>query len=107
MALAFGQTAGDFVEQEYARTGGQRTGEFEPLAVDQSEAAGTAVGFLGEPATFEDIHAAVVHVALAVPGAEGGGNDEIFEYAHAGEGQGNLERAANAHNAALRREKPA
>ena len=44
-------------------------GEFEALAVDQRKAAGTTVGFLREPATFEDIHAAVVHVALAVPGA--------------------------------------
>ena len=36
LALALGQTAGNFVEQEHARVRRQRAGEFEPLAIDRA-----------------------------------------------------------------------
>ena len=97
VAFALGQSAGDFVEQEHARIGGERPRQLQPLAVEQRQAAGAAVGFAGKPAAFENIHAALIGVALAPAAAERGGDDEILEHAHAAERQRDLKRAADAH----------
>ena len=47
-AFVLGQAAGDLVEQQHARAGGERAGQLQPLAVEQREAAGAAVGLVGE-----------------------------------------------------------
>ena len=44
VAFGFGQAAGDLVEQQQARAARQRARQFEPLAVEQVERAGAAIG---------------------------------------------------------------
>ena len=43
-AFGFGQAAGDFVEQKKPRRARQRARQFEPLASEQIERAGAAIG---------------------------------------------------------------
>ena len=42
--IRFGQAAGDLVEQQQARMGRERARQFEPLAIEQRQAAGERVG---------------------------------------------------------------
>ena len=42
-AFRVGQAAGDFVEQQYFRLGGQRAGQFQPLALKQAQAPGASL----------------------------------------------------------------
>ena len=70
-AFVLGQAAGDLVEQQHARRGGERARELEPLAVEQREAAGRPVRLVGEAALLEQLDAARIDVALALAAAEG------------------------------------
>jgi hypothetical protein len=42
-AFGFGQSAGDFIEQEEPRRAGERACQLEPLAPEQVQRAGAAV----------------------------------------------------------------
>ena len=99
--LVLDQAAGDLVEQQHARAGGERAGEFQALAVEQRQAAGAAVGLVGEPAALEQPGAAGIDVALAPAAAEGRGDHEVLEHGHAAERLRNLERARQPHAAAM------
>ena len=57
-AFVLGQAARDLVEQQHARAGRERARKLEPLAVEQRERAGLAVGLVGEAAALEDVDAA-------------------------------------------------
>ncbi len=103
VTFALGQPAGDFIEQQHRGIGGERAGEFEPLAVEQRQTARRPIGFVGKSAAFENVHAARIGVVLAAAAAERRGDDEIFEHAHAAERQRNLKRPPDAHGAAPRR----
>ncbi len=72
------KTARDFVEQQHCRIGRQRPRQLEPLAIEQREARRRTVGRTGEPALFEDFHAALVGIVFALPSAERRGDDEDF-----------------------------
>ena len=64
-AFVLGEPAGDLVEQQHARSRGERTGKLEPLAVEQRERAGEPVRLVGEAAPGEDVHASGIDLALA------------------------------------------
>ena len=95
-AFVLGEPAGDLVEQQEPRAGRKRARQLEPLAVEQREPAGGAVGFVGKAALRQDVHAARVDVALALAAAEGRGDDEVLEHGHAAERLRDLERARDA-----------
>ena len=54
-AFVLGQAAGDLVEEQHARLRGERARQLEPLAVEQRERAGEAVGLVGEAAVVEHV----------------------------------------------------
>ena len=49
-AFVLGEAAGDFVEQQHAWLGRQGAREFETLAIEQRQSAGTLVGLVGQAA---------------------------------------------------------
>ncbi len=95
-----GQAAGDFVEQQNARPGRQRACEFQPLAIEQREAAGAKVGLVGQRAAIEQFRAAVVDRGLAFAGSECRRHHNVLEHGHAGKRLRDLERAREAQAAA-------
>ena len=70
VAFALGQPAGDLVEQQQPRIGGQRARQLQPLAVEQRQRAGDAVGARDQSRSLEDLGAGVDDVALAPALAE-------------------------------------
>ena len=105
-AFVLGQAAGDLVEQEHARLGGERARELEPLAVEQRQRAGRPVRLVGERALLEQLDAARIDIALAVAAAERRRHHQVLEHGHAVERLRDLERAADAQAAAALRRQP-
>ena len=68
-AFGFGQAAGDLVEQEKPRRARERARQFEPLAAQQIERAGAAVGEGDEPGALENVAAGVDHLRFALAAA--------------------------------------
>ncbi len=99
-AFVLGQPAGDLVEQQNARLGGERAGELQPLAVEQRQAPAGRLALSRERAVAEHLDAARIDLALAVAAAEGAGDHQVLEHRHAAERLRNLERAADAQPAA-------
>ena len=101
--FGLGQAARHLVKQQYARIGGERAGELEPLAVEEREAAGAAIGGGAEAALRQDVHAGAIGLVFAPPRPEGGGHHQIFEHRHVAERPRDLERARDPHAASPRR----
>ncbi len=76
-ALAFGQPAGDLVEQQKLGLGGKRPGEFQPLALEQGEAAGRRFGLGDQARLDQDLGAELGDVRLAAFAAEGAGDEQF------------------------------
>ncbi len=85
VCLRFGQAAGDFVEQQQFRLRGQRTRQFEALAVQQRQRAGQLVGTRFETGAVEHIDADVVRGMLGQFTAEGRADQQVLEHRHAAE----------------------
>ena len=102
-AFGLGQPAGDLVEQQEPRRAGKRAGQFEPLAAEQVERAGTAIGESDEAGALQDFAAGVGDLGLALPAAVDRGDQQVLEHGEVLERVRNLERAADAGDAARAR----
>src|SRR5262245_28736487 len=96
LAFALGQPAGDFVEQEEMRAGGERARHFQPLALKECERAGGPVRTADEVRAFENVRAWLRSVALRQTAAVHGGDEEILEYGEIFERLRDLVRAPDA-----------
>ena len=99
-AFSFGEAAGDLVEQQKPRRARQCARQFEPLAAEKIERAGAAIGNGEEAGAFENSPAGIDHLGLALPAAVDGGDQQILEHGDVLERTRNLERAADAGDAA-------
>ena len=106
MTFRVGQAAGDFVEQQDARTGRERPRQFQPLAIEQRQASGKSVGLRLETGERQNVAAELNGFRLGYPRAEQRRDGQIFEYRQVGKGQRNLERASEAGTAARLRLHP-
>ncbi len=96
-AFAVGQAAGDFVEQQHFRLGGQRAGQFQPLALKQAQAPGAVVGAVDKAGLAEGSPRIAPPPGLrAARGSESARDEEIFEYRKRLERLRDLECAAHA-----------
>ena len=97
LAFVLGQPARDFVEQA-ARAGSVASARASSSRLRSSSVRLPAgrLALSASPQRVENVHAAVIGVVLAPPGAERRRHDQILEHAHAGERQRDLERAADA-----------
>ena len=98
-----GEAAGDLVEQQQARVGGERARHFEALAVEQRQRAADAVGLRGKAGLLEDVADLVDDVGLALVLAEAGGDQQVLRDRQLLEGMRHLVRAADAGKAAALR----
>ena len=103
--LGVGQAAADLVEQQQVGIARERAGQFEPLAVEQAERLGAAVGDAHHAAELDGVDRLVVGLAAFEAGAVGGGDEDVLEHRHAAERARNLVGAHEAQAAALRRGK--
>ncbi len=99
-AFGLGQAAGDFVEQQQPRRARQGTRQFEPLASQEVERAGAAIGKGDQAGAFENVAAGIDHLRLALPAAMDRGDQKIFEHGEVFERMRNLKRSADAGDAA-------
>ena len=105
VAFALRQPAGDLVEQQQARVGGERARHFQPLAVEQRQRAADPVGLRGKAGLLEDLADLIDHIGLALVLAEAGGDQQVLGDRQLLEGMRHLVRAADAGKAAaLRRD---
>src|ERR1700726_3539228 len=96
MTFRIRQAAGDFVEQQDARTGRERPRRFQPLAVEERQAAGKDVCLCLEPGERQNFAAELNRRHLGHLRAEQRGDGEIFEYREMCKREGDLERASEA-----------
>jgi hypothetical protein len=101
-----GEPAGDLVQQQHARRGGEGARELEPLAVEQREAARRPVRLVGEAALLEQLDATRIDLALAPAAAERRRHHQVLEHGHGVERLRDLKGAADAHAAAPLRRQP-
>ena len=99
-ALGLGQAAGDLIEKKKPRRARQRPRQFEALSPQQIECAGAAIGGADEARPLENVAARVDDLRLALLAAVDRGDQKVFEYGEALERLRNLERAADAGDAA-------
>ena len=99
-AFGLGQAAGDLIEEQKPGRARQRTRQFEALAPQQIERAGAAIGGADEAGPLENVAAGVDDVRLALLAAVDRGDQQVFEYREVLERLRNLERAADAGDAA-------
>ncbi len=94
--LGIGQPAGDLIEQQQPRAGGQRPGDLEPLAREQAEPLGRAVGVGAEAGQLDDVRRG--RVAGLAPQARAllGGHEHVLEHGHRAERLGYLEGPSDA-----------
>ena len=102
LRLGVGQPAADLVEQQQRRLGRQRARKLEPLAVEQAERLGAAVGDAGHAAQLERRDGVLIGLVAAEIGAMRGGDEDVLERRHAAERLWNLVRAHEPEPAALR-----
>ena len=104
VAFALRQPAGDLVEQQQPRIGGERARHLQPLAVEQRQRAADPVGLRGKAGLLEDLADRVDDLGLALVLAEAGGDQQVLRHRQLLEGMRHLVRAADAGEAApLRR----
>ena len=95
--LGLGQPAGDLVEQQHPRLGGQRPGQLEALAVEQGQRAGGDVGLVEHAGPLERVDgAASVASRRRARGAERGADEHVLEHREPLERPRDLRRAADA-----------
>ena len=95
-AFALGQPAGDLVEQQQARLGGERARQLQPLALEQRQRAGAAVGGGRSPVCSSIAPQALDHLGLAPVAAEGGADQQVLEDGEVLERLRDLEGAGDA-----------
>ena len=85
-AFPLSQAAGDLVEQQKLRPRRERAGQFQALAVKQTQRAGHDIRLLQKLGVLEDARAGIDHVGLApAPTEGGGGRSEKQSYAFCAE----------------------
>ena len=93
--LVLGQPACDLVEQQDARAGRQRPGEFQPLALQQGQRAGQRVRLGREAGPFQHLDAVIVGRGFRLAGAERPADQQVLEHGHPAEGVRDLVRATD------------
>ena len=97
--LVLGQPAGDFVEQQEPRPGGEGAGQLETLAIEQPEPTRAPVRLPEKTRGAEDLDRLVVGVLLAPLSSEGGRRDQVLEHGHGAEWLRDLVGAPHPHPA--------
>ena len=101
--LGVGQAAADLVQQQHCGAGGERAGELEPLAIDESERLRAPVGDGSHAGQRKRVDRRLIGAFMLEPAAMRGGGEDILEHRHAAEGPRNLMRARQPPPASLRR----
>ena len=102
-AFGLGQAARNLIEQEEVRSGGQCARHFKPLAFEQVERRYRRIGARDQAGPREDFPAGSGGVALALPAAVHGADQQILEYGKVFERLRDLVGARNSGDAALMR----
>ena len=80
MAFGVGEPAGNFIEQQRARTGGECPRQFQPLAVEQRQASRQPIGLCFKSGECQRPTAERYCFRLRKAAAEQSRNREIFEH---------------------------
>ena len=102
--IRLGEAAGDLVEQQQARIGGERARHFQPLAVEQRQRAGETVGLGGKAGLLQDVAArSSTTSASRLPLAEAGGDQQVLGHRQLLERMRHLVASGRCRQAALLR----
>ena len=95
VALAFGQAAGDLVEEQHLRPGAERAGELQPLALEQRQLAGQRVRLRHEAGPLQHLETERLGRGQRLARALSGGHERVLKDGHAAKGLRHLELAGD------------
>jgi hypothetical protein len=104
--LGVGQAAGHLVQQQQPWPGGERAGDFQPLAGQQPETAGGQVGLGRHAGALQRARRGRVAGLAAQAAALLGGDEDVLEHGHVGERPRHLVGPPDAETAACGRVEP-